>query len=67
MKEITIKIDKDTSDMILRLNGRYYFGLFENVALDLDEEYEFRDAISELSKKINESREGKKWTDLKLY
>ena len=59
MKEITIKIDKNTADMILRLNGRYYFGLFENVALDLDEEYEFRDAIFELSKKINESSEGK--------
>ena len=67
MKEITIKIDKNTADMILRLNGRYYFGLFENVALDLDEEYQFRDALSELSKKINESSEGKKWTDLKLY
>ena len=59
MKEITIKIDKNTADMILRLNGRYYFGLFENIALDLDEEYQFRDAISELSKKINESSEGK--------
>ena len=59
MKEITIKIDKNTADMILRLNERYYFGLFEDLALDLDEEYEFRDAIFELSKKINESSEGK--------
>ena len=58
MKEITIKIDKDTADMILRLNVVCRFGLLD-INIEPEEEYLFIDAISKLSKKINESSEGK--------
>ena len=54
---INIEISQRAAEAIEKLNERYYFGLFEQIALSEYEEMRFRDAIAELSKQIKEVRE----------
>jgi hypothetical protein len=38
------------------LNNRYYFGLFQLICKEEEEEYQFRDAIQEIVEEINRQR-----------
>lgn len=48
----TVTISEPTIEALLKLHSRYYFGVFEQIVTSEDEEYEFRDALAELSKLI---------------
>ena len=39
------------------LNNRYYFGLFQSICKEEEEEYQFRNAIQEIVEEINRQRE----------
>jgi len=47
-----IEITKETAEAILKLNDRYFFGLFKEIVTSEDEEYQLRNAITELVREI---------------
>ncbi len=47
-----IEITKETAEAILKMNDRYYFGLFREIVTSEDEEYQFRNAIKSITKEI---------------
>jgi hypothetical protein len=55
-----IKLTPKQITALEELNNRYYFGLFQTVTKDEEEEYKFRNAIQEIVEEINRQRERKK-------
>jgi len=53
-KEIVISISKEVAESIQKINDRYYFDLFHDIRTSEAEEYQFRDAIIEIVKQIEE-------------
>jgi len=53
MENIKIEISQDTAEQLQKIYDRYYFGLFEGIVKNEDEEMQIRDALQELSKAIN--------------
>ncbi|WP_188109959.1 hypothetical protein [Sulfurimonas hydrogeniphila] len=53
---ITITVTDKTAEAINILNDRYYFGLFEHLTANSEEEYLFRDAIEKIAKSIQEEK-----------
>ena len=47
-----IEITKETAEAILKLNDRYFFGLFKEIVTSEDEECQVRDAIAELAAEL---------------
>ena len=47
-----INITEETAEVLVRLNDRYYFDLFKSIRTDINEEYVFRNAISEVANEI---------------
>jgi len=50
-----IEITQEQAEQIEKLADRYYFGLFQDVTRNEQEEYEIRDAILQLADKIEVS------------
>ena len=63
-----INITEKTAEVLVRLHDRYYFDLFKNIRTDINEEYVFRNAISEVADEIKKQWQtpdiNKKWIDL---
>ena len=51
-RTVQIEITKETAEAILKMNDRYYFGLFKEIVTSEDEEYQFRNAIKSITKEI---------------
>lgn len=51
---MTIEITPETADALLKINDRYFNGLFEEIVTSEDEEMDFRDALEEIAKAIQE-------------
>ncbi len=47
-----IEITKETAEAILKINDRYFFGLFKEIVTSEDEECQLRNAITELVREI---------------
>ena len=47
-----IEITKEAAEAILKLNDRYFFGLFKEIVANEDEECQFRDAVSLVANEI---------------
>ena len=47
-----IEITKETAEAILKLNDRYFFGLFKEIVTSENEEYQLRNAIKTITKEI---------------
>ena len=54
---MTVEIDILTANAIQVLNDRYYFDLFKEIRENEEQEYYFRDAISNIVKSMNEPKE----------
>lgn len=50
-----IEITQEAAEMMLKLNDRYFFGLFEEIATNEEEEEWLRDAIEEIATAIKEA------------
>jgi len=50
-----IEITKETAEAILKLNDRYFFGLFKEIVTSENEEYQVRDAVSAITAQVKES------------
>jgi len=46
---VTIKISKETLEAIKKLDNRYFFNLFSEICTTAEDEYLFRNAISEIA------------------
>jgi len=51
-----IDLDEATITALEKLQERYYFGLFKSIVKDEEEEYQLRDAITAITKTIEEHR-----------
>ena len=58
--KIIISIGKDTANAILKIDNRYFFDLFQDIRTSENEEYQFRDAIAEVSKQIKSQTQQQK-------
>jgi uncharacterized protein YktB (UPF0637 family) len=55
MRTITLTLTEETAGQLLRIDERYYFGLFEPIRTNEEEEYRFRDAVAETAEQIRQS------------
>ena len=51
-----IELTPEQIEAIEKLNDRYYFGLFQPICKEKDEEYQFRNVIQEIVDQINRQR-----------
>ena len=51
-----IQITTDTARTIVKLQERYFFGLFQEVSTSEEEEYQLRDALDDLAKQIKRGK-----------
>ena len=50
-----IELSENEIEAIMNINNRYYFGLFNEIVKNENEEYLLRDAIISIDKKIKEN------------
>jgi len=51
-----IEITEQTANAIEKLHDRYFFDLFRPIRISEDEEYQFREAISEIVKELTKAK-----------
>ena len=52
---VTIVLNKEEYQTLLKINERYYFDLFKTIRKNEEEEFILRDSLSAITKKIKES------------
>jgi len=52
-----IELSEETAKTLLKMDERYYFGLFKEIIANEEEEFEMRNALIDIAKEIKEQEE----------